>query len=152
MSSISQHISHGFICCVRTSIIYAVTDIISAWNQISRLPASCFAEVSLFLNRSHGQSETCCIIVPTRRKMYRSSTGVESWRSCPTAILLRSGQFLPRHPFIFNCQGALNLDISSRLIRKVIFPHLYRNENRVLLTLNPKVFLIFLKFFSFACG
>mgnify|MGYP007002106400 CR=1 FL=1 len=37
-------------------------------------------------------------IIPTRRKMYRSSVFTESWRSCPTAFLLRSGEFIPRHP------------------------------------------------------
>ena len=36
----------------------------------------------------------------TRRRMYRSSTCVESWRFCPTAFLLRSGEFIPRHPFV----------------------------------------------------
>ena len=57
----------------RTRIIYAVTNIISARDHISHFPVSCFAEVSLLLHRSHCQSRTCCIIVPTRRKISRSS-------------------------------------------------------------------------------
>lgn len=56
-----------------------------------------FAEVSLVLHRSHGQSKYA-VPLSTRRRMYRSSTCVESWRFCPTAFLLRSGECLPRHP------------------------------------------------------
>ena len=58
-----------------------------------------FAEVSLVLHRSHGQSKYA-VPLSTRRRMYRSSTCVESWRFCPTAFLLRSGEFIPRHPFV----------------------------------------------------
>ena len=58
-----------------------------------------FAEVSLVLHRSHGQSKYA-VLLSTRRRMYRSSTFVESWRFCPTAFLLRSGEFIPRHPFV----------------------------------------------------
>ena len=58
-----------------------------------------FAEVSLVLHRSHGQSKYA-VHLSTRRRMYRSSTCVESWRFCPTAFLLRSGEFIPRHPFV----------------------------------------------------
>ena len=57
-----------------------------------------FAEVSLVLHRSHGQSKYA-VPLSTRRRMYRSSTCMESWRFCPTAFLLRSGEFIPRHPF-----------------------------------------------------
>lgn len=58
-----------------------------------------FAEVSLVLYRSHCQSKYA-LPLSTRRRMYRSSTCVESWRFCPTAFLLRSGEFIPRHPFV----------------------------------------------------
>lgn len=58
-----------------------------------------FAEVSLVLHRSHGQSKYA-VPLSTRRRIYRSSTCVESWRFCPTAFLLRSGEFIPRHPFV----------------------------------------------------
>ena len=72
MSSISQHISHDFFELGRTSIIYGVTDIIFSLKQHISPSGKLFAEVSLFLYRSYGQSETCCIIVLTRRKVYRS--------------------------------------------------------------------------------
>lgn len=98
MSSISQHISLGQIHNERTSIIYVVTDIVFSLKQ--HIPPSgelLSAEVSLVLHRSLGQSKYA-VYLPTRRRMYRSSTCVESWRFCPTAFLLRSGEFIPRHP------------------------------------------------------
>ena len=140
MSSISQHISPDLIRLERTSIIYDVTDIVFSLKQHIPPPGRLLmTEVSLVLHRSHGQSKYA-VYLSTRRRMNRSSTFMESWRSCPTAFLLRSGEFLPRHPFVFNCQGALNLDINSRLIRKTTFPHLYRNKNRVLTSLKQKFF------------
>lgn len=98
MSSISQHISLGQIHNERTSIIYVLTDIVFSLKQ--HIPPSgelLSAEVSLVLHRSLGQSKYA-VYLPTRRRMYRSSTCVESWRFCPTAFLLRSGEFIPRHP------------------------------------------------------
>lgn len=98
MSSISQHISLGQIHNERTSIIYVVTDIVFSLKQ--HIPPSgelLSAEVSLVLHRSLGQSKYA-VYLPTRRRMYRSSTCVESWHFCPTAFLLRSGEFIPRHP------------------------------------------------------
>ena len=140
MSSISQHISPDLIRLERTSIIYDVTDIVFSLKQHIPPPGGLLlAEVSLVLHRSHGQSKYA-VYLPTRRRMNRSSTFMESWRFCPTAFLLRSGEFLPRHPFVFIFQGALNPDINSRLIRKTTFPHLYRNENRVLTSLKQKFF------------
>lgn len=97
MSSISQHISPDLIRLERTSIIYDVTDIVFSLKQHIPPPGGLLlAEVSLVLHRSHGQSKYA-VYLPTRRRMNRSSTFMESWRSCPTAFLLRSGECLPRH-------------------------------------------------------
>ena len=97
MSSISQHISPDLIRLERTSIIYDVTDIVFSLKQHIPPPGGLLlAEVSLVLHRSHGQSKYA-VYLPTRRRMNRSSTFMESWRFCPTAFLLRSGECLPRH-------------------------------------------------------
>lgn len=97
MPSISQHISPDLISLERTSIIYDVTDIVFSLKQHIPPPGGLLlAEVSLVLHRSHGQSKYA-VYLPTRRRMDRSSTCVESWRFCPTAFLLRSGAFIPRH-------------------------------------------------------
>lgn len=97
MSSISQHISPDLIRLERTSIIYDVTDIVFSLKQHIPPPGGLLlAEVSLVLHRSHGQSKYA-VYLPTRRRINRSSTFMESWRFCPTAFLLRSGECLPRH-------------------------------------------------------
>ena len=97
MSSISQHISTDFfrenehhIWCNKHSFQLETT-----YRTFQCAVPN--TEVSLFLYRSHGQSKYA-VYLPTRRRMYRSSTCVESWRFCPTAFLLRSGEFIPRHP------------------------------------------------------
>ena len=93
----------------RTSIIYVVRDI--SFQPKTTYPTFRRAvpntEVSLILYRSHGQSRYA-VYIPTQRKVYRSLL-YRSWRPCPTAFLLRSGEFIPRHPVIIllsRCEGA----------------------------------------------
>ena len=137
MSSISQHISLGQIHNERTSIIYVVTDIVFSLKQ--HIPPSgelLSAEVSLVLHRSLGQSKYA-VYLPTRRRMYRSSTCVESWRFCPTAFLLRSGEFIPRHPFVIRF---------SRCNRGCLSPLIpYLGKIQRLTTKNQKNFFSFSK-------
>ena len=113
MSSISQHISTDFfrenehhIWCNKHSFQLETT-----YRTFQCAVPN--TEVSLFLYRSHGQSKYA-VFLPTRRRMYRSSTCVESWRFCPTAFLLRSGEFIPRHPVHIRF---------SRCIRGFFSPH-----------------------------
>ena len=140
MSSISQHISLGQIHNERTSIIYVVTDIVFSLKQ--HIPPSgelLSAEVSLVLHRSLGQSKYA-VYLPTRRRMYRSSTCVESWRFCPTAFLLRSGEFIPRHPVHIHF---------SRCARGAICPLIpYLGK---ILSLSEKTYKYFFNFRRMAC-
>lgn len=120
-----------------TSIIYGVTDMVFSLKQ--HIPPSgelLFAEVSLVLHRSHGQSKYA-VPLSTRRRMYRSSTCVESWRFCPTAFLLRSGEFIPRHPFVIRF---------SRCNRGCLSPLIpYLGKIQRLTTKNQKYFFSFSK-------
>ena len=97
MSSISQHISTDFFG--RTSIIYGVTNIVFSLKQhIAPSSAPCLTRKYHYSSTGVMANRNMLYIIPTRRKMYRSSVFTESWRSCPTAFLLRSGEFIPRHP------------------------------------------------------
>ena len=83
----------------RTSIIYGVTNIVFSLKQhIAPSSAPCLTRKYHYFSTGVMANRNMLYIIPTRRKMYRSSVFTESWRSCPTAFLLRSGEFIPRHP------------------------------------------------------
>lgn len=61
MSSISQHIFPILIIHGKASIICAETDILSVWNNTSRLSASCFRQKYHYPAPGFSPIETCCL-------------------------------------------------------------------------------------------
>ena len=61
MSSISQHIFPILITHGKASIICAATNILSVWNNTSRLSASCFRQKYHYPAPGSSPIETCCL-------------------------------------------------------------------------------------------
>ena len=114
MPSISQHISPNLISLGRTSIIYAVTDIVFSLKQNIPPSGELFFRSIIITPPESWPIEICCLSSRLGAGFIARLLLAESWRSCPTAFLLRSGECLPRHPVSI---------LFSRCMRGFFAPH-----------------------------